>query len=43
LILADDLPGSPWDIGMTTRRDWKPTRAKSLFIEKLKEVVSEVC
>ena len=43
LNLLADIPGTEREIGLTIRKDWKPTRVRAAFIEKLKEVIHENC
>ena len=41
MVLVEDIPGTEREIGLTTRKDWKPTRVRAAFIEILREVTRE--
>lgn len=40
-VLAQPLPGSNRPIGLTLRKDWKPTRVQSALLERIVEVARE--
>ncbi|MBA3069706.1 MAG: LysR family transcriptional regulator [Hyphomonas sp.] len=41
MAVVEDIAGTEREIGLTTRKDWKPTRVRAAFIDILREVARE--